>query len=255
VVVLLHGFPQDGSSFDGVLPLLLEQELRTLVPTQRGYVATARPRRRRDYRLPELVADVIALLDAAGVRRAHLVGHDWGGGVAWGVAGWRPDRLHSLTVLSTPHPSAMTAAMLRSSQALRSWYMAAFQLPAVPEWVLSRKLNEALSGSGLPAGQVARYCELMAQDGTATGALNWYRALPLAFRTPVPDITVPTSYLWGTKDFALGRYAAERTGEHVNADYRFDPVEAGHWLPETRPELVARAILDRARPVGRGDPR
>ncbi len=246
-VILLHGFPQDASSYDGVVPALTAEGFRTLVPTQRGYAATARPTRRRDYRLEELVADVLALVDAAGAADVHLVGHDWGGAVAWGLAGLHPDRVRTLTVLSTPHPAAMTSAMWHSNQALRSWYMAAAQLPFVPELLLARNMAKTLQDSGLPAAAAARYAAAMAGDGALTGALNWYRALPFALRSPVPDITVPTTFVWGTRDFALGRYAAEATGGHVGGDYRFEPLKAGHWLPETRPDQVAAAILGRAR--------
>lgn len=250
-VVLLHGFPQDASSYDDVVPHLHAQGLRTLVPTQRGYTATALPDRRRDYRMSELVGDVVALLDAAGLERTHLVGHDWGGALAWAVAGVRPDRVRSLTVLSTPHPAAMTAALLKSSQGLKSWYMAFFQLPLLPELALRQggqaRLARNLSRSGLPPAHVARYCATLTDRGTATGALNWYRGLPWSLRAPLPKVGVPTTYVWGRQDFALGRYAAEHTADHVVGDYRFEALDAGHWLPETRPEEVATAILERTR--------
>ena len=155
-VVLLHGFPQTAASFDGVADRLNAKGLRTLVPTQRGYATTARPHRRRDYRITDLVADVIALLGAAGVNRVHLVGHDWGGAVAWAVAGSAPDRVRSLTVLSTPHPAALRESLLRSAQARKSWYMGMFQLPGLPERVLSRDLARQLRSGGLPAEPAAR---------------------------------------------------------------------------------------------------
>ena len=243
-VVLLHGFPQDESSFDRVVPLLHEQGLRTLVPTQRGYAPAARPRRRRDYTLTELSKNVVALLDAAGLERAHVVGHDWGGAVAWAVAGWHPDRVYSVTALSTPHPATMLPAMVRSSQGLKSWYMGFFQLPWLPELAMPR-MAKGLARSGLPAESVARYQALLAEPAARTAMLNWYRGLPLSQRPPVPDIGVPATYVWGTGDFALGRYAAEHTAGRVTADYRFLPLDAGHWLPETRPAEVAAAIIDR----------
>lgn len=246
-VVLLHGFPQDASSYDHVVPQLTEQGFRVLVPTQRGYAASARPTRRRDYHLREMVGDVVALLDAAGLERAHLVGHDWGGAVAWGVAGWRPARLHSLTVLSTPHPAAMAESLVRSTQALKSWYMAVFQLPWLPEQLLPRVLGKSLSNSGLPADQASRYTAAMADPAALTAALNWYRGMQIGALRRAPDVTVPTTFVWGDHDFALGRDAAERTAAHVTADYTFEPLRAGHWLPETRPDQVAAAIVDRAR--------
>jgi len=246
-VVLLHGFPQDGSSYDRVVPRLTERGFRVLVPTQRGYAATARPLRRSDYRMPELVADVTALLDAAGLDRVHLVGHDWGGAVAWSFAIAQPSRVITLTALSTPHPAAMAEGMVHSSQALKSWYMGLFQLPWLPEQLVSRSLVKTLSDSGLPKADATRYVAAMTEPGALTAALNWYRGvgLPAPWRK-VPDVSVPTTFVWGDRDFALGRYAAEHTAEHVTADYTFEPLRAGHWLPETRPEQVAAAIIDRA---------
>src|SRR5688572_12214645 len=128
-VVCLHGFPQDRTSYDVVAPILAEHGMRVLAPDQRGYSPGARPDGRAAYALRELVADVLALLDAAGIDSAHVVGHDWGGAVAWALAGRHPDRVRSVTALSTPHPGAMKGAALRSSQGLRSAYMAVFQLP------------------------------------------------------------------------------------------------------------------------------
>src|SRR5215212_1465223 len=114
VVILLHGFPQQPRGFKQVAERLNDAGLRTLIPSQRGYTPTARPPRRRDYRTEETTADVIALLDAAGLDRAHIVGHDWGGAQAWAAAAWYPNRVSSLTVLSTPQPAAMRKAFLIS---------------------------------------------------------------------------------------------------------------------------------------------
>ena len=140
-VVLLHGFPQNRESWQDVSARLNQAGLRTLAPDLRGLPEGARPRRRRDYRVERLVEDVDALLDAAGLASAHLVGHDWGAGIAWEVALRRPKRVLSLTVLSTPHPSALLWSMLRSAQGLRSWYMLALQLPALPETWIARSLR------------------------------------------------------------------------------------------------------------------
>lgn len=249
VVVLLHGFPQDAASFDRVVPRLHAQGLRTLVPLQRGYAASARPPHRWNYRLTDLVDDVIALADAADQPAVDVVGHDWGAVVGWALAARRPERLRTLTALSVPHPAAFVEALVRSDQALRSTYIALFQAPVLPEVVLRRTLRATLTRSGLPADDADRYCATMAGGGL-TGALHWYRALPLG-RLPAGSarVTVPTSYVWGCRDFALGEVAALRTAAHVAADYRFVPLDAGHWLPETRAAEVAAAILDRVEPA------
>ncbi len=135
-VVLLHGFPQFNTSWSKVIDRLSEAGYRCLAPNQRGYSPGARPTRRRDYLMPELVEDVRALLDASGASRVHLVGHDWGAGVAWGVAAQMPDRVATASPLSVPHPAAFLRALVTSRQGLASWYMYAFQLPRLPELFL-----------------------------------------------------------------------------------------------------------------------
>ncbi|MEX5296448.1 alpha/beta fold hydrolase [Kocuria sp. CPCC 205268] len=243
-VLLLHGFPQDGTCWSRVAPVLRRAGLRTLVPDQRGCAARARPRGRRAYRLELLVQDAVALLDAAGVRRAHVVGHDWGGIVAWALAAHRPDRVASLTVASVPHPRALARSLTRSPQVLRSAYVGAFQLPILPEALLGPCLEDLLRRSGLPAADAARYAARMQEPGALTGALNWYRALPLSrLRTGLVD--VPTTYAWGSRDPALGRRAAELTAEQVRGPYRFVELDAGHWLPETRAGELAELVLER----------
>jgi pimeloyl-ACP methyl ester carboxylesterase len=255
VVVLLHGWPQDHTAWHRVAPLLHDHGLRTLAPDQRGCSAGARPGDPTAYGMRELVGDVCAVLDQAGVERAHLVGHDWGGAVAWAFAERHPERLHSLTVLSTPHHRAMAWALRHSSQALRSWYIAAFQLPVLPELVLQATLPMVLRTSGLPIDDVKRYAARYREPGAATGGLNWYRALTRARRQPGPGrprhpggrkITVPTTYVWGNGDPALGRAAAERTARYVAADYRFVELDAGHWLPETQASRVVEEVVRRA---------
>jgi pimeloyl-ACP methyl ester carboxylesterase len=248
-VVLLHGFPQDAAGWAPVEPLLHAAGLRTLAPDQRGYSPGARPPGRGAYRMSECVADVLALLDAAGLESAHVVGHDWGGAVAWWLASDHPGRVRTLTVLSTPHPGAMRRAWL-GRQALRSWYMLAFQLPFLPEWRLSdpRFARRVLTESGLPRDHAERYAARLAEPGTATALLNWYRAIPWSIRSPAGRSRVPTTYVWGSRDFALGRTAAEATAKFVAAPYEFVELASGHWLPETDAPEVAKTVIARVAP-------
>jgi pimeloyl-ACP methyl ester carboxylesterase len=248
-VVLLHGFPADGSCWDAIVPALHDAGLRTLTPDQRGYSPGARPAATEAYRTEEIAGDVLALLDAAQVRRAHLVGHDWGGTIAWALAGRHPDRVHTLTVLSTPHPQAFARAVRSGSQALRSWYLILFQVPRVPELVLSRMLGSMLRSTGLPAPDAEQTVARMREPGALTAALGWYRALRFAAREHYPTVRVPTTFVWGRHDPALGRVAAELTRDAVSAPYRFVELDAGHWLPQTRPVQVASVLLDRIRTV------
>ena len=252
-VVLLHGFPQDARCWDDVVPVLHRAGLRTLAPDQRGYSPGARPRDVSAYRVGTLAADVLAVLDAAGVPAAHVVGHDWGGAVAWYLGSRHADRVRSLTVLSTPHPAALARSMTRSLQPLRSWYTLAVQLPVLPELVLARALGPALRLSGLPAGIAAEYAQRFGSAEALHGPLAWYRAagrrLPWEPGWPgsgaLGDVTVPTTYVWGQHDPALGRAAAEDTAHHVSGTYLFVELDAGHWLPELLPAEVAGAIAHR----------
>ena len=246
-VVLLHGFPQDSTAWDGVAPLLAERGLRTLAPDQRGYSPMARPRGRATYRLRETTRDVLALLDAAGLAGAHVVGHDWGGLVAWALGAWHPERVRSLTVLSTPHPGGLLRALGTSTQGLQSAYIAFFQLPVVPEALLLPRggaaLRRALLRSGLPEQHADRYVRRMREPNALSAALGWYRALPWSSLDPVGTVGVPTLHLWSTGDQALNRAGIEASRRFVDAPYRLE-VLAGlpHWIPEVAPERVADLV-------------
>ena len=251
-VVLLHGFPQRATSWDRVTPLLHADGLRTIALDQRGYCASARPRGRRAYRISELVGDVIALLDTAGLADAHVVGHDWGAAVAWGLAGNHPERVRSLTAVSVPHPAAFLKAMVVSDQLLRSWYMGFFQLPLLPELILTSSgplPARALAGMGMTREMIERYRAEMVTDGAVRGGLGWYRALPFASpRGATARVRVPTTFVWSDNDAALGRGGAELTERYVDADYRFLEMNGvSHWIPDERPVELAEAIVARAR--------
>jgi pimeloyl-ACP methyl ester carboxylesterase len=135
VVILLHGFPQMNTSWDAVIPKLTARGYRCLAPNQRGYSRGARPTRRRDYRMSELVGDVRTLIDSSGAQPVHLVGHDFGALVTWFAAAQMPDRFATATALSTPHPIGGLKALVASRQAFASWYVYVFQLPRIPERV------------------------------------------------------------------------------------------------------------------------
>lgn len=247
VVVLLHGFPESNAMYQPVIDRLTAQGYRCLAPLQRGYSPGARPKRRRDYRDAELVEDVLALIDASGAQRVHLVGHDWGAAVAWYVAQRFPDRLHSLTALSVPHPAAFLKAVATSRQAMASWYMLFFQLPWLPERLLLSK--RAVSGfmATRSAPELAE-AEMRAIQlpGTLTAALNWYRGMPFSNpREIARKVTVPTLYVWSDDDIALKEKCARICGDYVVADYRFEIFEgASHWLLDEQPEKVADLVLD-----------
>jgi pimeloyl-ACP methyl ester carboxylesterase len=251
-VVLLHGFPQDKSAWDRVSPALHQHGLWTLAVDQRGYSPTARPPGRAAYRLRETTADVLAVLDAAGLKSAHVVGHDWGGIVAWALGAWHPDRVRTLTALSVPHPAAMARAMVTSDQALRSYYMGLFQLPVLPERLLlagdGAALRRMLRSGGLPDDAVDRYVTRMREPGALSAALGWYRALPWSSRDPVGTVRVPTLHVWSTGDVFLGRAATEATERFVDAPYRLEVLDdVTHWIPELAAERVAELVTAHVR--------
>ena len=251
VMVLLHGFPENRTSWLAMTPLLEAAGFRVLAPDQRGYSPRARPLRRRAYVMPELVADVLTLVDASGADKVHVVGHDWGGGVAWAFAHAHPDRLHTVTSLTTPHPRAMAKAMVVGTQALHSWYMAVFQLPFLPEAAITarggRNFKRGLVDAGLPEEAAERYAAPLRDRTAARAAVNWYRGLPLA-RAPKGKVTVPAMYVYATGDRFLGRKAADLTADYVAAPYRYEVLEGrSHWLPEEAPDEVAQLVIEHAR--------
>jgi pimeloyl-ACP methyl ester carboxylesterase len=248
VAVLLHGFPEDRHSWGGVAPLLAAAGYRVLAPDQRGYSPGARPAARSAYTLSQLAGDVLALADAAGAERFHLAGHDWGGALAWYVADRYPGRLISLASLSVPHPQAFLRAVTSSNQVARSWYVAAFQLPALPELALSRRggqaMRAALVRTGLDPGSAARYAARAADPAALRGPLSWYRAIPLGLRERTGRIEVPTLFMWSDGDRFVSRAAAGLCGRYVSGPYRFEVLEgASHWLPEEVPEPVAALLV------------
>lgn len=248
-VVCLHGFPQDPLTFEPIATRLVAAGLRVLVPALRGYSPGARPTGRTAYAMPELVADVLALLDAAELDRAHIVGHDWGGAAAWALAGRHADRVSSVTVMSTPHPAALQAALRRSAQGPRLTYMVLAQLPWLPErLILARDggwLRKALAKSGVPDETAQRYVRRMLEPGALSGALGWYRGIPMSGGYHLGRITVAASFLWGGRDPVFTRKACELTAKFVRGPYAERALpQVGHWIPETHPNEVSQMVLE-----------
>jgi pimeloyl-ACP methyl ester carboxylesterase len=255
VVVLLHGFPERHTCWRDVVPLLNAAGLRTVAPDQRGYSPGARPQRRRDYVLPELSADIAALIDAVG-GPVHLVGHDWGAMVGWHLAALSsrpggPDLVSTYTAFSVPHPAAFVRA-LRGRQALKSWYMAAFNLPLVPEWLAETgRMRRMLRGAGMTRADVARFQTEIVEYGALPGGLGYYRALPLSLGSLKDDLTVdvPTTMVWSDGDTALDREGPEQTGKYCTGSYEYlELTGVSHWIPTHAPQQAADAILKRIGP-------
>ena len=250
VVMLLHGWPQLNTCWDEVTPHLNASGLRTIAPNQRGFAMGARPKHRYSYRMTQLVADIDAMIDQIG-QPVHLVGHDWGAAIAWAAAMEHPDRIRSLTAISVPHPAAFIRSMPKG-QIKDSWYMAAFNVPRLPERILSdpKRARFALQTKAkMPAGAFEAYLRDFADNpDRMRTCFGYYRALPFANPGSLRKVAVPTTYIWSDDDVALSRVGAEMCGDFVTADYRFEIVSgASHWLPDEEPKEVARLIEERVR--------
>jgi pimeloyl-ACP methyl ester carboxylesterase len=250
-VLCLHGFPQFADAWTPILEALGATGYRAVAFDQRGYSPRARPVGVADYAMPHLVADVSGVADQVGADHFHLIGHDWGGAVAWAVAASHAERLKTLTILSTPHPEALTAAIRHDpDQQTRSAYMLLFRAErGVAETYLladgATRLRAVYRGK-VAAEQIDAIVDRLSEDGALTAALDWYRAM--TGNPPVGEIIVPTLFVWGDADQALGRTAALGTARHVEGPYRFEIVEGGsHWLIDERPDEIIALIAPHLR--------
>lgn len=255
VVVLLHGFPERATSWRLVAPLLHAAGLRTLAVDQRGHSPRARPRGRRAYAVQEFAHDALAVAAAAtrasGGGRVHLVGHDWGAATAWVAATLAPEKVASLTALSVPHPEAFMRSWFTSRQGLKSWYMASFNIPRLPERLARREggqFDRLLGGGfGMTPEEVARFRREVVEDGALPGGLGWYRALPFMDRSLLGRrVTVPTTLVWSDGDAAICRAPVDATERYVHAPYELVVLQGvTHWIPTQAPEAAAEAIIER----------
>ena len=191
----------------------------------------------------------IAAASGYGEARFHLVGHDWGGSIAWALADRAPQRLASLTVLSRPHPNAFNRAlqMPDGDQAQRSRHHKAFLEPDAADVVLAdnaKWLRERWAANGVPAHAIEQHLALLGNKATMEAALAWYRSRG-AIRSPIGPIRVPTLYIWGDADDTVGRAAAEGTEDFVAAPYRFEVLpDAGHFAADQMPDRVSELLLE-----------
>lgn len=252
LVLLLHGFAESLHTWRGQLPALAQAGYRAVAPSQRGYSPGARPdpAQPANYHFDRLVGDAVAIVETCGTggRGFHLVGHDWGGSLAWGIADRYPERLASLTVLSRPHPNAFNRALALpdGEQQHRSRHHREFLEPDAASVVLAddaRWLRERWDASGVPAAAQAEHLGVLGNRETMEAALAWYRARG-AIRSPLGAIRVPTLYVWGDADDTVGRPAAEWTRDFVDAPYRFAVLPGvGHFTADQAPDAVTSLLL------------
>lgn len=258
--ILLHGFPEFWYGWRRQIAAFAAAGLRVVAPDQRGYNLSDKPAGIAAYRLDALADDVLGLADALGHQRFAVVGHDWGGVVAWHLAGRNPDRVSRAAILNAPHPAILRDyARRHPGQALKSWYVLYFQLPLLPEaslraqgfWVLRRVLRRTARPGTFPGPELAPYREAWSRPGALGAMLNWYRALRRdRAAMPPRHIRVPVRVIWGDRDAFLDKGLAEAGAALCdNAAITHLP-DAGHWLQHEMPDRVNRLLLDFLEPPG-----
>jgi pimeloyl-ACP methyl ester carboxylesterase len=253
LLILLHGFPEFWWAWRHQIIPLAEVGYRVVVPDMRGYNCSDAPPEVSSYELSILVADVLALADQYGADRFSLVGHDWGGIVAWGVGASHSERIERLVIMDAPHPDLWVKEVLtHPSQALRSTYVALFQLPWLPEAVLgtfdfaglrTMLLNTAREGAFEP-GDIEEYTKAWAHPGSLKAMLNYYRALRERKKPERPTrIQCPTLILWGEKDTFLEHYLAKASLELCDNGQLSIIQGTTHWLHSEEPAQVNARII------------
>ncbi len=253
LVILLHGFPEFWYGWRKQIDFLAEKGFRVWAVDQRGYNTSDKPKGMAAYNLDLLSADVVGLIDAAGKDKVYLVGHDWGAAVAWWTANKTPERLEKLVILNVPHHAVMRKTLKENpEQRRRSWYMMFFQIPWLPDTLLTmngaKALGRTLKMTSNPGAftdsDLKEYYTAWSQPGAMTAMLNWYRAIAQKppVRLPSPRITVPTLILWGKKDTALTWEMGQKSVELCD-DGRLTYFEdATHWVQHEKPDEVNRLI-------------
>ncbi|NDJ35954.1 MAG: alpha/beta hydrolase [Chloroflexi bacterium] len=257
-VILLHGFPEFWISWEAQIEALAAAGFRVAAPDQRGYNRSDVPEGLRAYGIRTLTADVMGLADALGFERFNLAGHDWGAMVAWSAAITHPQRIDRLAIANVPHPDVMVRTLRSSFEQLRrSWYALFFQIPRLPEMILSRRnfatMTDVLKRSSrpgtFPPEKLERYREAWSTSGLS-GMLNWYRAASQQILGRVEEdrrVHVPTLIIWGRKDHALSDRMVEPSAalcDEARVVY-FD--EATHWVQHEEPQAVSDLLIEHFR--------
>ena len=244
-VLLLHGWPDSADLWRNVVPALTASGYTVITPDLRGFGRSSRPADVASYKVANAVADVAAVLDAAGAPAAHVVGHDWGAGVAWATAMYLPDRVRTLTAVSVPHPGVPDTPRQREM----AWYYLFFQFTEIAEATLQYDDWAALRELTPGYKDIDRAIASLSRPGALTATLNWYRA-NLAPRMPgprreLPPVMAPTLGIWSDGDRYLDGARMRASGELIQAPWRYAEISgATHWIPLDAPEELSGLILD-----------
>ena len=255
LIILLHGFPEFSYSWRNLMPKLVSAGYRVWAPDQRGYNLSDKPDGIDPYRIDELAKDVIGLIDAANRKQAILIGHDWGAGVAWWVAGKYPERISKMVVMNVPHGKVMREFIRGNiGQMLKSWYIMFFQIPWLPErlarmdnWRMLVKLLKRTSHPGTFSDEdFDQYRKAWLQPGAFRSMLNWYRAF--IQRPPAPPansrITVPTMLIWGKLDSVLSSEMAQPSIDLCDNGRLVFIEDATHWVHHEKLERVNDLVTE-----------
>lgn len=255
LALCLHGFPELNYSWRYQIPLLVKLGYRVWAPNQRGYGNSSKPTGITNYTADNMVADAAALFDASGALTLTIVGHDWGGAIAWLFAINRVRPVERLVVMNLPHPHCFQAALRHWPQLRRSWYVGAVQMPWLPEWWLARDdatpirrafLNMAIDKSRFPVDVLDVYAAAAQKPGALTAMLNWYRAAVRYRRCVViangGRVDGPVLIIWGEEDSALGLETLNGTERYVRDLTIRRLANVSHWVQQEAPETV-NAIL------------
>lgn len=247
-VVLLHGFPDDSRVWRNQVDPLVQAGFQVIVPDLRGFGRSDKPEAVDSYFLLNVAGDVLAILDHLGHTQAHVVGHDWGAGLAWLLGAFTPDRVDHLVALSVGHPNAFRAAGW--AQREKSWYMLLFQFRDVAEQWLSEDGWANLRAWGHHPDLDEVTARFESEPGSLTAALGWYRAnVPpeslVGPRLEVPSVAAPTMGVWSSGEFALTEDQMTGSADFVNGSWRYERIEgASHWLQLDAPDELNSLLLD-----------